>query len=102
MHSTPTVAEPVTVDGRRDGRRRFARVGRVVPVALLQIVGTLVASRFATGPTGPGPTAARPGRGTRSPTGSIPSSSARSRSRCSWPASSRSRGGGGGPGRSSS
>ncbi|MET3451374.1 sensor histidine kinase [Curtobacterium sp. 1544] len=50
MDRTPTVA-----DGSRwGGRRRFARVGRVVPVAFLQIVGTLVASRFATSAGGDG------------------------------------------------
>jgi signal transduction histidine kinase len=30
----------------RGGRRRFARIGRVLPVALVQIVGTLLASRW--------------------------------------------------------
>ncbi|PZE23899.1 sensor histidine kinase [Curtobacterium sp. MCBD17_028] len=41
------------------GRRRFARVGRVLPVAALQLVGTLVLSRW-TGPT-PGTVPAHPG-----------------------------------------
>ncbi|ROP64778.1 sensor histidine kinase [Curtobacterium sp. ZW137] len=42
------------------GRRRFARVGRVLPVALVQIVGTLVASRFSGGfADGTGPPWAR-------------------------------------------
>ncbi|GAA3340030.1 sensor histidine kinase [Curtobacterium pusillum] len=48
MDTTPTVTDPVTGDDRWSGRRRFARVGRVLPVAFLQIVGTLLASRFAT------------------------------------------------------
>jgi len=50
MDRTPTVADA----SRWGGRRRFARVGRVVPVAFLQIVGTLVASRFATSAGGDG------------------------------------------------
>ncbi|MFJ3385142.1 MULTISPECIES: sensor histidine kinase [unclassified Curtobacterium] len=42
------------------GRRRFARVGRVLPVALVQIVGTVVASRFSGGfADGTGPPWAR-------------------------------------------
>lgn len=48
MDRNATVVEPATVDPDRGGRRRFARVGRVLPVAFLQVVGTLVASRFAT------------------------------------------------------
>jgi signal transduction histidine kinase len=47
MDPSPTVVEPADVDASRSRRRRFARVGRVLPVAFLQIVGTLVASRFA-------------------------------------------------------
>jgi signal transduction histidine kinase len=43
---TRSVARPV-------GGRRFARVGRVLPVALLQLVGTVVATRWAAG-AGPG------------------------------------------------
>ncbi|MGN8050949.1 sensor histidine kinase [Curtobacterium sp. 22159] len=47
---TPTTAtEPVGDDARWARRRRFARVGRVLPVAVVQIVGTLVASHVATG-----------------------------------------------------
>jgi signal transduction histidine kinase len=47
----------MTTDTRSDARpvggRRFARVGRVLPVALLQLVGTVVATRWAAG-AGPG------------------------------------------------
>ncbi|WIB11977.1 histidine kinase dimerization/phosphoacceptor domain-containing protein [Curtobacterium sp. MCPF17_052] len=47
----------MTTDTRSDARpvggHRFARVGRVLPVALVQIVGTLVATRWAAG-VGPG------------------------------------------------
>ncbi|WIB27190.1 histidine kinase [Curtobacterium sp. MCSS17_015] len=47
----------MTTDTRSDDRpvggRRFARVGRVLPVALVQLVGTVVATRLATG-AGPG------------------------------------------------
>lgn len=47
----------MTTDTRSDvrpvGGHRFARVGRVLPVALVQIVGTLVATRWAAG-VGPG------------------------------------------------
>jgi signal transduction histidine kinase len=47
----------MTTDTRSDARPvggpRFARVGRVLPVALVQIVGTLVATRWAAG-VGPG------------------------------------------------
>lgn len=50
MHRTPTASAEAT-DDQRDGIRRFARFGRVLPVALVQIVGTLLASRFPTGPT---------------------------------------------------
>ncbi|MBP1301099.1 sensor histidine kinase [Curtobacterium sp. 1310] len=50
MHRTPTAAAEAT-DDQRDGVRRFARFGRVLPVALVQIVGTLLAARFPTGPT---------------------------------------------------
>ncbi|MFJ3035485.1 sensor histidine kinase [Curtobacterium pusillum] len=48
MDRTPTVVEPADAEPGWGRRRRFARVGRVLPVAILQIVGTLVASRFAT------------------------------------------------------
>ena len=33
--------------------RRFARVGRVVPIALVQVLGTVAASRWSPGPPGP-------------------------------------------------
>ncbi|MGN6409323.1 MAG: sensor histidine kinase [Curtobacterium sp.] len=65
MDTTPTLAGPASErEGTRwGGRRRFARVGRVLPVAFLQIVGTLLASRVLVGPglgTGtPGPPWAR-------------------------------------------
>ena len=48
MHRTPTASAGATGD-QRDGVRRFARFGRVLPVALVQIVGTLLAARFPTG-----------------------------------------------------
>lgn len=48
MHRTPTASAEATGD-QRDGVRRFARFGRVLPVALVQIVGTLLAARFPTG-----------------------------------------------------
>ncbi|WP_420370006.1 sensor histidine kinase [Curtobacterium sp. L1-20] len=57
MDSAPAAADPASVDARRSGRRRFARVGRVLPVALLQVLGTVLASRF-TNPAG-GPPWAR-------------------------------------------
>ncbi len=50
MHRTPTASAEAD-DDQRDGVRRFARFGRVLPVALVQIVGTLLAARFPTGPT---------------------------------------------------
>ena len=53
MDPAPTVADPARHDARLGGRRRFARVGRVLPVAVVQIVGTVLASRFASG-AGPG------------------------------------------------
>ncbi|PYY49624.1 sensor histidine kinase [Curtobacterium sp. MCBD17_023] len=47
----------MTTDTRSDtrpaGGRRFARVGRVLPVALVQVVGTVAATRWAAG-VGPG------------------------------------------------
>ena len=49
MHRVPTAVPEVTDDRRPDGARRFARVGRVLPVALVQIVGTLLAARFPDG-----------------------------------------------------
>ncbi len=49
MHRTHTASAEAT-DDQRDGVRRFARVGRVLPVALLQIAGTLLVSRFPSGP----------------------------------------------------
>ncbi|WP_058728947.1 sensor histidine kinase [Curtobacterium oceanosedimentum] len=49
MHRTPTASAEAT-DDQRDGVRRFARVGRVLPVALLQIAGTLLAARLPSGP----------------------------------------------------
>ena len=49
MDTAPIVADPAPDDARPGGRRRFARVGRVLPVAVVQIVGTVLASRFATG-----------------------------------------------------
>ncbi len=51
-------------DTRWPVRRRFARVGRVIPVAVVQIVGTLVASRWSGGfADGTGPPWARHGAG---------------------------------------
>ncbi|WP_336698353.1 sensor histidine kinase [Curtobacterium sp. USHLN213] len=50
MDTTPTLADRASDDTRWVGRRRFARVGRVLPVAFLQIVGTLLASRVLDGP----------------------------------------------------
>ncbi|RUQ07694.1 sensor histidine kinase [Curtobacterium sp. HSID17257] len=50
MHRTPTASAEAD-DDQRDGVRRFARFGRVLPVALVQIVGTLLAAPFPTGPT---------------------------------------------------
>ncbi|SDQ32944.1 Signal transduction histidine kinase [Curtobacterium sp. UNCCL20] len=55
MDTAPTAEDPLATDARWRGRRRFARVGRVLPVALVQIVGTLLASRFATDGAGSGP-----------------------------------------------
>ncbi|MGG7305937.1 sensor histidine kinase [Curtobacterium sp. AB451] len=49
MDTDRTLAVPATDDPRWRGRRRFARVGRVLPVAFLQVPGTLVASRWASG-----------------------------------------------------
>lgn len=49
MDTAPIVADPAPDDARLGGRRRFARVGRVLPVAVVQIVGTVLASRFVTG-----------------------------------------------------
>ncbi|WIB78304.1 histidine kinase [Curtobacterium sp. MCPF17_002] len=49
MDTRPTAADAMPTDARWSGRRRFARIGRVLPVAVVQIVGTLVASGFATG-----------------------------------------------------
>jgi signal transduction histidine kinase len=50
MDTAPTLADPASDGTRWVGRRRFARVGRVLPVAFLQIVGTLLASRVLVGP----------------------------------------------------
>lgn len=55
MDTAPTVAAPAPSAARSGGRRRFARVGRVLPLALVQILGTLLASRFATDGAGGGP-----------------------------------------------
>lgn len=60
MDRSPTVVEPADNDPSWGRRRRFARVGRVLPVAILQIVGTLVASRFATSSGGDGSIAGPP------------------------------------------
>jgi signal transduction histidine kinase len=54
MDTTPTAVDPGPDDARRSGRRRFARIGRVLPVAFLQIIGTLVASRLGAGAVDPG------------------------------------------------
>lgn len=55
MDTAPTADDTAATDARWRGRRRFALVGRVLPVAVVQIVGTLLASRFATDGTGSGP-----------------------------------------------
>jgi len=60
MDSSALVTDPVAAVDRWRGRRRFARIGRVLPVAFLQIVGTVVASRFATVPVGTGAVGAPP------------------------------------------
>jgi signal transduction histidine kinase len=61
--ATPSVTAPAPHDARWRGRRRFARVGRVLPVAFVQIVGTLLASRFAAGDSSGGPPWARAAAG---------------------------------------
>ena len=57
----------------RTAPRRFARVGRVVPVALVQIVGTIAASRWSGGvPDGSGPPWARGGAAGAAPVELVP------------------------------
>lgn len=54
MDTAPTIADAASDDARWGARRRFARVGRVLPVAVVQILGTLVASRLPAGGDAPG------------------------------------------------
>jgi len=67
MSRTPTDTAAAQAGARPRGAARFARVGRVLPVALVQVVGTLLAARFAGGaPSGVrgGPPWSSPGLGT--------------------------------------
>ncbi|MBT2501340.1 sensor histidine kinase [Curtobacterium sp. ISL-83] len=59
MHSGPSSTTPDEDTPRPDGRRRFGRFGRVLPVALVQVLGTLGASRFTGSAAGGGPPWAR-------------------------------------------
>ncbi|WP_141693481.1 histidine kinase dimerization/phosphoacceptor domain-containing protein, partial [Curtobacterium sp. UCD-KPL2560] len=56
-----TTDAPASPPGTRRvlGGSRFGRIGRVLPIAVVQIAGTLLASGVAGGPSGPGP-GARP------------------------------------------
>ncbi|MDM7891219.1 sensor histidine kinase [Curtobacterium caseinilyticum] len=52
MFRTLPAAPVATDDDRPRGGRRFARIGRVLPVAVVQVGGTLLAARLPDGPVG--------------------------------------------------
>lgn len=54
MTTETTDAEPRATGADHPVGRRFARVGRVLPVALVQVAGTVAASRWSSGAFGPG------------------------------------------------
>ena len=59
VSTRPTAPAPAVTDPVQGRRRRFPRVGRVLPVAVVQVLGTLLAARITQGDAAGGPPWAR-------------------------------------------